>query len=183
MGPLEGARRNSWPARRAVTLHSVAIPNSRRSATAPAAPGSSREHKSHCDLPEKAQAQAQGLCLTMRYPDGEGQSGFGCWREHCRPPPVLPLAGGGTQTAAALLEGPFSPLQRGSWRGIAMAWPSPRPRRGGGELPPKSPPPASPCRPGGPALFRARPLWRAWPPARPRRRRTGPGRPSGNRRR
>ena len=27
MGPHEGARRNSCPARRAVTLHSVAIPN------------------------------------------------------------------------------------------------------------------------------------------------------------
>ena len=40
LGPFRGVRRNSCPARRAVTLHSVAILKLRRSATAPAASGS-----------------------------------------------------------------------------------------------------------------------------------------------
>jgi len=58
LGPFRGVRRNSCPARRAVTLHSVAIPKPRRSATAPAAPGSlSQEGDTRMAL---------------------GQSGFGC---------------------------------------------------------------------------------------------------------
>jgi len=39
-GMLSISRQSSWPARRAVTLHSVALFYSRRSATAPAAHGS-----------------------------------------------------------------------------------------------------------------------------------------------
>ena len=60
LGPFRGVRRNSCPARRAVTLHSVATQNSRRSATAPAA----------LSVPSGAG--------NTRCPDGEGQSGFGC---------------------------------------------------------------------------------------------------------
>jgi len=69
------SRRNPCPARRAVTLHSVAFFSSRRSATAPAAP---RFRKGP----------------VVGSPDGARQSGQTCRRKPRRPPPVLPLAKG-----------------------------------------------------------------------------------------
>jgi len=55
------------------------------------------EHKSHGDLPEKAQAQTQGLCLTMRDPDGPRQFALRMGRDFSRP--TIPLTPNLTQVS------------------------------------------------------------------------------------